>query len=137
MSPTAAFARRTKGTPKGRQVAAVDREALADLLSGRGRDADLLIEHLHVLNDADGRMTHGRLAALAEWMGLSLAEVFEVATFYHHFRVVADDAPPDRRPVLRVCDGIACRMAGAADLFEESKSRLGEGARVERGPCMG
>jgi formate dehydrogenase len=122
-------------TPKGR---AVDPKALAQvraLLGGEPRRRDLLIEHLHRINDRHGHLAAAHLAALAQEMRLSQAEVFEVATFYHHFDVVkeGESAPPAL--TVRVCDSIACELAGAQELLKEL-SRL-NGVRVIPAPCVG
>ena len=94
-----------RGTPKGRQVAPADRERVAALCQGLDSRADLLIEHLHRLNDAEGALRKGHLAALAERLRLSQVEVFEVASFYHHFQIVDDDAPVATTTV-RVCTSL-------------------------------
>ena len=126
--------RKTRPIPKGR---AVDAKALADvqrLLGDAPRRRDLLIEHLHKLNDHYGHLPAAHLAALAQEMRLALTEVYEVATFYHHFEVVkeGDAAPP---PVtIRVCDSISCELAGAHELL---KLDLGPGVRVIPAPCVG
>src|SRR5256886_9893376 len=109
--------------PKGRQV---DAAALADvraLLGERPRRRDLLIEHLHLIQDRYGHLSAPHLVALAQEMRLALAEVYEVATFYAHFDVVKEGAPPPPAVTLRVCDSLSCAMAGAEQLIEElSKS---------------
>jgi formate dehydrogenase len=122
---------------KGRQV---DPQALAEvqaLLGDAPRRADLLIEHLHKINDRYGHLSANHLAALAKEMRLAYAEVYEVATFYHHFEVVKEgqDAPP--AITVRVCDSIACELAGARDLLEKLPSILGKDARVIPAPCVG
>ena len=124
--------------PKGRQVEA---EALADVravLGERPRHRDLLIEHLHLIQDRFGHLSERHLAALAEEMKLAMAEVYEVATFYHHFDIVkAGEATPGEITV-RVCDGITCEMHGAAGLLEDLAERYGDGnVRVVHAPCVG
>ncbi len=131
--------RRTgRSLPKGRHH--VDPDSLAEiraLLGDRPRRRDLLIEHLHLIQDAFHRISAAHLAALAEEMRLSLAEVFEVATFYAHFDVVRE-GDPDVPPVtIRVCDSIACALAGAEALFAGVREAAGAGVRVLRAPCMG
>src|ERR671934_79126 len=126
--------RKTRPIPKGR---AVDAKALADvqqLLGDAPRRRDLLIEHLHRLNDHFGHLPATHLAALAQEMRLALTEVYEVATFYHHFEVVkeGESAPPQL--TVRVCDSIACELAGAQALL---KLDLGPGVRVIAAPCVG
>ena len=132
---------RPKRTQRERQVGA---EALAEvkLASGaRPFRRDLLIEHLHDLNDRFGQLRTDHLAALAQLLKLSQAEVYEVATFYHHFDVVREnasggfDAPP--RLTVRVCDGLACQMAGAADLLQRLPTLLDADVRVIAAPCIG
>ncbi|MCS6779673.1 MAG: NAD(P)H-dependent oxidoreductase subunit E, partial [Geminicoccaceae bacterium] len=129
---------RGRPRPKGRQV---DPHALAEvraLLGDRPRTPDLLIEHLHRLQDRFGYLSAAHLAALAEEMRLAQAEVFEVATFYAHFDVLRDGESPPPRLVLRVCDSIACMLAGADALREELARGLDPAAvRVVRAPCMG
>src|SRR5262245_20109685 len=129
--------RRPPKTPKGRQV---DPKALAEvraLLGERPRRRDLLIEHLHLIQDHYGHLSAAHLAALAMEMRLALTEVYEVATFYSHFDVVKEgDATP--APVtVRVCDSLSCAMAGAERLLAELPAKLGPGVRVVRAPCMG
>ena len=102
-----------------------------------GHRRDLLIEHLHRLQDVHGALREGHLAALASEMRLSMAEVYEVASFYHHFDIVADDAevPPH---TLRVCTGLSCQLSGAQDLIDQARSRLAvDGVRVVAAPCIG
>jgi formate dehydrogenase len=128
--------RKSGGTPKGRQV---DPQALADvqaLLTDRPRRRDLLIEHLHLIQDHYGHISAPHLAALAFEMKMAMAEVYEVATFYAHFDVVKDGPPPP--PVtIRVCDSLSCAMAGAEKLLAALPGALGKDVRVVRAPCMG
>jgi formate dehydrogenase beta subunit len=126
--------RKTRPIPKGR---AVDVQALAQvqqLLGDAPRRRDLLIEHLHKLNDHFGHLPAAHLAALAQEMRLALAEVYEVATFYHHFEVVKENEAPPPALTVRVCDSIACELAGARELLELD---LGSGVRVIPAPCVG
>ncbi|WP_270937981.1 NADH-quinone oxidoreductase subunit NuoE family protein, partial [Falsiroseomonas oryzae] len=98
---------------------------------------DLLIEHLHALQDRHGCLREGHLLALAEAMRLAPVEVFEVATFYAHFDVLADDAPTPAPVTIRVCEGLPCAMAGAAPLLDALHAAPPGGARVVAAPCMG
>jgi NADH:ubiquinone oxidoreductase subunit F (NADH-binding)/NADH:ubiquinone oxidoreductase subunit E len=121
--------------PKGR---AVDPKALADvrvLLGDAPRRADLLIEHLHRINDRHGHLPAPHLAALAQEMRLALAEVYEVATFYHHFEVVKEGEVAPPALTVRVCDSIACELAGAERLLKGLS--LGKDVRVVPAPCVG
>ncbi len=123
--------------PRGRQV---EPEALAEvqaLLGDRSRQRDLLIEHLHLLQDKY-RCLHARhLAALAQEMKLALVEVYEVASFYAHFDIVMDGEPAPPPLTVRVCDSLSCELAGAQRLLEALPAKLGSAVRVVRAPCMG
>src|SRR5579872_3381373 len=129
--------RRPPRTPKGRQI---DPQALADvqaLLIDRPRRRDLLIEHLHLIQDHYGHISAAHLAALASEMKLALTEVYEVATFYAHFDVVKEGETPPPPVTVRVCDSLSCALAGSERLLEQVSKRLGQGVRVVRAPCMG
>ncbi len=129
--------RRPRRTPKGRQV---DLQALDDvraLLGERPRRRDLLIEHLHLIQDRFGYLGAAHLAALAQEMKLALTEVYEVATFYAHFDVVKEGEPPPPAVTVRVCDSLSCAMAGAEHLLRDLPRKLGRDVRVVRAPCMG
>jgi NADH:ubiquinone oxidoreductase subunit F (NADH-binding)/NADH:ubiquinone oxidoreductase subunit E len=128
---------RPRKTPKGRQV---EPQALAEvrtLLGERERRRDLLIEHLHLVQDRYGYLSAAHLAALAQEMKLALTEVYEVATFYAHFDVVKEDETPPPALTVRVCDSLSCAMAGAEHLLRTLPNRLGPDVRVVRAPCMG
>lgn len=129
--------RRPPRTPKGRQV---DPQALSEvqaLLGERPRRRDLLIEHLHLIQDRYGHLSAAHLAALAHEMKLALTEVYEVATFYAHFDVVKEGETPPPAVTVRVCDSLSCALAGSERLLEQLAKRLGPGVRVVRAPCMG
>ncbi|RJP72120.1 MAG: NADH-quinone oxidoreductase subunit F [Comamonadaceae bacterium] len=129
---------RPRHTPKGRQVAPEARARIEVLCSGLAPRADLLIEHLHRLQDAEGALRHGHLAALAERLRLSQVEVFEVASFYHHFEIVDDSAAvPDT--VVRVCTSLSCAMAGGETLLADLQGALAGDAsvRAQAAPCIG
>ena len=115
-----------------------DRARVAALCDGLAPRADLLIEHLHRLNDAEGALRKGHLAALAEHLRLSQVEVFEVASFYHHFQIVDDDAAVPRTTV-RVCTSLSCSMAGASSLLHGLQAQLAGDASVQviEAPCIG
>jgi NADH:ubiquinone oxidoreductase subunit F (NADH-binding)/NADH:ubiquinone oxidoreductase subunit E len=129
--------RRPPRTPKGRQV---DPQAAADieaLLTDRPRRRDLLIEHLHLIQDHYGHLSAAHLAALAQEMKLALTEVYEVATFYAHFDVVKEGQTPPPPVTVRVCDSLSCALKGAERLLDELPRKLGANVRVVRAPCMG
>src|SRR5580658_8745185 len=102
--------KRARSVPKGRQLEPEAAEEIAALLADRPRRRDLLIEHLHLIQDSYHQISAAHLAALAEEMKLAFAEVFETATFYAHFDVVKEgeaDIPP---LTIRVCDSLTCAM---------------------------
>ncbi|MEI4235437.1 NAD(P)H-dependent oxidoreductase subunit E, partial [Roseovarius sp. D22-M7] len=124
--------------PKGRQLDDLAVQEVQALLGDGPRRRDLLIEYLHLVQDAHGHLSAAHLRALAEEMRLSQAEVYEVATFYAHFDVIGEGETPPPSLTIRVCDSLACEMAGAQAL----KSALEDGldpaeVRVLRAPCMG
>jgi NADH:ubiquinone oxidoreductase subunit F (NADH-binding)/NADH:ubiquinone oxidoreductase subunit E len=129
--------RRPGRTPKGRQVDPQARKEVQALLGTRPRQRDLLIEHLHLIQDHYGHLSAAHLAALAQEMKLALTEVYEVATFYSHFDVVKEGEVPPPAVTVRVCDSLSCAMAGAEHLLRELPNRLGPDVRVVRAPCMG
>ncbi|MFK7743546.1 MAG: NAD(P)H-dependent oxidoreductase subunit E [Roseobacter sp.] len=123
---------------KGRQLQDQAWDEVKTLLGDAPRRADLLIEHLHKIQDAYGHLSAAHLRALAEEMRMSMAEVYEVATFYAHFDVVKEGETPPPALTIRVCDSLSCELAGAQAL----KTALEEGldpaeVRVLRAPCMG
>ena len=129
--------RRPPRTPKGRQVDPQALEEVLALLTDRPRRRDLLIEHLHLIQDHYGHLSAAHLAALAQEMKLALTEVYEVATFYAHFDVVKEGQTPPPPVTVRVCDSLSCALKGAERLFAELPQRLGTKVRVVRAPCMG
>ncbi|MEO0990833.1 MAG: NAD(P)H-dependent oxidoreductase subunit E, partial [Pseudomonadota bacterium] len=125
-------------TPKGRQLDDQALDEVRALLGERPRRRDLLIEFLHLIQDAYGHLSAAHLRALAEEMRLSMAEVYEVATFYAHFDVVKEDETPPPALTIRVCDSLSCEMAGAAQLRKALEDGLDPTeVRVLRAPCMG
>ena len=132
-----AVKQRKRQAPKGRRV---DPAALAEvrgLLGDASRQADLLIEHLHKIQDGFGHLSAAHLAALAQEMRMAQAEVYEVATFYHHFDVVKEGEAAPAPLTVRVCDGLSCEMAGAGDLLAKLPGLLGREVRVIAAPCIG
>ncbi|MET0278126.1 MAG: NAD(P)H-dependent oxidoreductase subunit E, partial [Pseudorhodoplanes sp.] len=129
--------RKARKTPRGRQVDIQALEEIRGLLIDRPRRRDLLIEHLHLIQDKYGHLSAAHLTALASEMKMALAEVYEVATFYAHFDVVKEGDTPPPAITVRVCDSLSCAMAGSERLLEELKGKLGADVRVLRAPCMG
>src|ERR1700693_528481 len=118
--------RRSPRTPKGRQVDPKALQEVLALLTDRPRRRDLLIEHLHLIQDHYGHLSAAHLAALAQEMKLAQTEVYEVAAFYSHFDVVKDGPPPPAVTV-RVCDSLSCAMAGAETLLARLPPIPGKG----------
>src|SRR5882672_5071366 len=129
--------KRAKATPKGRQVDPTAAHEIERLLGERPRRRDLLIEHLHLIQDKYHQISAAHLAALADEMKLSFAEVFETATFYAHFDVVKEGEPDIAPLTIRVCDSLTCAMMGAEKLLHELQDKAGPGIRVVRAPCVG
>src|ERR1700733_12885368 len=121
---------RVRGTPKGRRVDPTAREEVRALLGNAPRRRDLLIEHLHLIQDRYGSLSAAHLVALAAEMKLAMAAVYEVATFYHHFDVVREDATAPPAITVRVCDSIACDLAGSRALLTMLPALLGADVRV-------
>lgn len=124
--------------PRGRAVSSDALNDIQNLLGTSERRRDLLIEFLHLIQDAYGHLSAAHLRALAEEMRMSMAEVYEVASFYAHFDIVKEGDTPPPALTIRVCDSLSCELAGAQQL----KSALEEGldpddVRVLRAPCMG
>ena len=132
-----AIRQRKREGPKGRRVDPAALAVVRGLLGDASRQRDLLIEHLHKIQDAFGHLAAAHLAALAQEMRLAQTEVFEVASFYHHFDIVkeGEQAPP--RLTVRVCDGLPCTLAGADELLARLPGLLGDGVRVIAAPCVG
>jgi NADH:ubiquinone oxidoreductase subunit F (NADH-binding)/NADH:ubiquinone oxidoreductase subunit E len=129
--------RKPRSTPKGRAVDPKARAEVVALLGDAPRRADLLIEFLHKIQDAHGSLSAAHLAALAAEMKMGMTEVYEVATFYHHFDVVKEGETTPPALTVRVCDTLSCQMAGADKLLDRLKAVCGEGVRVVAAPCIG
>src|SRR5258706_10741955 len=129
--------KRARRQLKGRQVDPKALEEVQALLGAAPRRADLLIENLHLIQDRFGHLSAAHLAALAREMKLALTEVYEVATFYHHFDVVkeGESAPPAL--TVRVCDSISCALFGSEDLIKKLSQSAGKDVRVLHAPCVG
>jgi NADH:ubiquinone oxidoreductase subunit F (NADH-binding)/NADH:ubiquinone oxidoreductase subunit E len=135
----AAPARKSKvrATLKGRQPQPQARAEVRPLLGDAPPRRDLLIEFLHRIQDRYGALSDRHLVALAAEMGLAMTEVYEVATFYHHFDVVKDGAATPAAVTVRVCDSLSCELAGAKALLDKLPKLLGKDVRVLHAPCIG
>ena len=130
--------KRKRGQPKGRQVSDVALSEIRDLLGDRPRRRDLLLEHLHLIQDRYGHIAFDHCVALAHEMKISTSEVYEVATFYHHFDVVSNEQTPPPPLTVRVCDSISCQMDGCEALIEALEKNLNaDEVRIQRVPCVG
>ena len=137
IAPQGPSRQRKREAPKGRRV---DPRALADVQAALGdapRRRDLLIEHLHKVQDSHGALSAAHLAALAQELKLAQSEVYEVATFYHHFDVLRDGEAAPPALTVRVCAGLSCELAGAGDLLDRLPAILGTDVRVLAAPCIG
>jgi formate dehydrogenase len=135
--PAQRGSRRARATPKGRPV---DPEALGEvqaLLGDEPRSRDHMIEHLHKIQDRYGCLSAAHLVALARELRLAPTEVYEVATFYHHFDVMKEGDAAPAKLTVRVCDSIACELAGAGELLNSLRQSLGADVRVITAPCVG
>ena len=130
-----------RGKPKGRAVEAGALGEVQQLLGSEPRRRDLLIEHLHKIQDKFGHISAAHIAALAREMKLAMTEVFEVASFYHHFDIVKEGETPPAALTVRVCDSLSCELSGAGELMRGLKRELGrtagDGVRVIPAPCVG
>src|SRR5258705_3223782 len=136
-TPAQGKSARVRATPKGRQVDPKAREEIRALLRDDPRRRDLLIEYLHRIQDRYGHLSAAHLVALADEMKLAMTEVYEVATFYHHFDVVKEGEAAPPAITVRVCDSIACEIAGANELLSKLPAILGKDVRVLHAPCIG
>jgi formate dehydrogenase beta subunit len=141
IAPEGASKKRKRQAPKGRQVTPAALAEVEELIGPPPRRHDLLIEYLHRINDRYRQLGAPHMAALAKLLGLAQTEVYEVATFYHHFDVVKEN-PDGSLPVaptltVRVCDGLSCEMGGAKQLLEKLPALLGREVRVIPAPCVG
>lgn len=134
--------RKGRATPKGRQLNQTALAQVQNLLNGQELRRDLLIEHLHLIQDKYNGLSLDHLAALAHEHKLSQTEVYEVADFYAHFDILreGETAPP---LTVRVCSSLPCVMAAADELYNELASDYGKGTtwehkvQIKRAPCMG
>jgi formate dehydrogenase len=128
---------RKRQAPKGRRATPQGLQQVRELLGTASRQRDLLIEHLHKIQDRYGHLSADHLAALAEEMKLPQTAVYEVATFYHHFDVVKEGQAAPAPLTVRVCDGLSCEMGGAKALLDQLPRLLGREVRVIPAPCVG
>ncbi|WEN42946.1 NADH-quinone oxidoreductase subunit F [Thauera sp. GDN1] len=137
-APDSPVRRKPRATQRGRQLEPAALAEIETLLAGRARARDHLIEHLHAIQDACGHLALRHLRALAQWMNLPMAAVYETATFYAHFDIVREGEIPPPAVTIRVCDSLSCELAGARTLHAALAAELDPAQiRVVRAPCMG
>ncbi|WP_170826964.1 NADH-quinone oxidoreductase subunit NuoE family protein, partial [Magnetovibrio blakemorei] len=127
----------TRPHPKVRHPSDGELGDVRALVGDTPKNRDLLIEHLHSLNDHFGHLSAGHMAALAQLLALAQIDVYETATFYAHFTTLGEGETPPPALTLRICDGPACRMAGAKALLTEALEAFGDQVRVCPAPCQG
>jgi len=123
--------------PKGRQLDTRSLKEIKALLHELPHDREYLIENLHIIQDQFKQISSNHLAALAEIMKLSMAEVFEVATFYHHFDIVKEGEKPIPKITIRICEGVSCEMAKSKVLFGKLSEVIRKDVRLIYAPCVG
>jgi len=123
--------------PKGRLLDLEAVQTVQNILGTKARRRDLLIEYLHLIQDDQGHLSANLLQALAEEMRLSMAEVYEVASFYAHFDIVLDGEQAPPKITVRVCDSLSCEISGAQELIAAMAKTYGRDVRVVPAPCMG
>ena len=122
---------------RGRQVNFEIREELIKLLDVSNYRRDHLIEYLHVIQDNKGHINDEFMAALANLLGISQTEVYEVATFYHHFDVITNDQTVPPKLTIRVCDSVSCELNGANELAQNLDDYYKGTVRIQKVPCIG
>ena len=126
-----------RGQQRGRQVDPIALTEIQELIDPLPLRKDLLIEYLHLIQDKYRHISAKHIVALAHELKLAPAEIFEVATFYHHFDVVKENETPPPALTIRVCDSITCEMFGAEALFSELQDFYKHQVRIQRVPCVG
>jgi len=122
---------------RGRQVDATALAEVCDLLGDSARRRDLLIEYLHLIQDKYHQISAAHIVALATEMKLSHTEVYEVASFYHHFNITKESDAPAPELTIRVCNSISCEMFGAETLLNELSNLASDKIRIQTVPCVG
>ncbi len=123
--------------PKGRLLKSEETETVVKLLGEAPRQRDMLIEYLHLIQDAEGCLSAGHMQALGEELRIPMAEVYEVASFYAHFDIIRDGEERPAPVTVRVCESLSCMMAGAEQVIAELEKNTPPNVRILRAPCMG
>jgi NADH:ubiquinone oxidoreductase subunit F (NADH-binding)/NADH:ubiquinone oxidoreductase subunit E len=122
---------------KGRLLLAEDVQAVQKIIGQGPYERHMLIEYLHAIQDYEGHLSEGYMQALADKMRLPMAEVYEVATFYAHFDVIADGESPPPPITIRICDSISCMLKNSDQLLQSLENKAQKNIRILRAPCMG
>ncbi len=129
--------KKQKYSSRGRRADGQSLQTLKQLLGEQPLQRELLIEYLHKIQDEFKHLSAGHLTALADLLKISIVEVFEVASFYHHFDVVDENSKAPAELTIRVCDSISCQMNGADELIQSLQNEAFENVRIQRVPCVG
>ena len=129
--------KKRRWTPKGRQVEDKYLDEVSKLFTGLIFKRDELIEYLHILQDKFGVLYDKHLVALSTIINLPLSEIYEVATFYHHFDVITNGTSKPQSLTVRVCDSVSCQLNGADELIENLENYYKGTVRIQRVPCIG
>ena len=97
-----------------------DLQAVKEIASGYGRDRSALIAVLQDVHAEYNHLPEGCLDVIAREMGVPIASVYGVATFFRAFSF-----KPRGRHLATVCMGTACHVRGATSLLAEAEERLG------------
>ena len=127
-----------KGRITGRVIDQKTISNLEKLIGNESIKRDMLIEHLHKIQDTYHHISRSHIRALAKIMNLSVAAIYETATFYHHFDVIGDKETPPPATTIRVCDSVTCEMFGAKKLINELRLATdSSNVRIQPVPCVG
>lgn len=126
-----------RGQLRGRRVDLAVLAEIQTLLGALPRRRDRLIEYLHRIQDHYGHISSASMVALAHELKLAMTEIYEVATFYHHFDVLGDDDTPPPALTVRVCESVTCAMFGAEALIKDLEGTGDRNYRIQRVPCVG
>ncbi|MCK5432440.1 MAG: NAD(P)H-dependent oxidoreductase subunit E, partial [Gammaproteobacteria bacterium] len=126
-----------KGRVEGRTTPHKALAEIRELIGNESRTRNMLIEHLHKIQDHYGHISNRHILALAIDMSLPMAEVYETATFYHHFDVIKPGGTPPPPITVRVCESLSCEMFGAKELIQQLKNQNNDGIRIQPVPCVG
>ena len=126
-----------KGRVQGRTTPHKSLAEVRHLLGDAPRTRDMLIENLHKIQDHYHHISNRHILALAIDMSLPMAEIYETATFYHHFDVLNENEPPPPTKTIRVCESLTCEMFGAKELIKQLEAKYKDDIRIQAVPCVG